>query len=124
MNIIRVELLPDFMWGDDVVLLAMDGAGVATFSDALNGAVRLGSSRLEHGGVMHEFVMEAGAADIEMGENRVVWRLDRTKAVEIVDDLTAIRDGDGPGHNYVDISTPRTTLVLSRDEYVRVVPPS
>ena len=124
MNTIRVELLPDFMWGDDVVLLAMDSAGVATFADALNDAVRLGSSRLEHGGVMHEFVMQAGAADIEMGEARVVWRLDRTKAVEIVDDLTAIRDGDGPGHNYVDISTPTTTLVLSRDEYLRVVPPS
>jgi len=124
MNTIRVELLPDFMWGDDVVLLAMDGAGVATFADALNDAVRLGSSRLEHGGVLHEFVMQASAADIEMGENRVVWRLDRTKAVEIVDDLTAIRDGDGPGHNYVDISTPTTTLVLSRDEYLRVVPPS
>jgi hypothetical protein len=124
MNIIRVELLPDFMWGDDVVLLAMDDAGVATFADALNDAVRLGASRLEHGGVMHEFVMQAGAADIEMGEDRVVWRLDRTKAVEIVDDLTAIRDADGPGHNYVDISTPTTTLVLSRDEYVSVVPPS
>jgi hypothetical protein len=124
MNITRVELLPDFMWGDDVVLLAMDGAGVATFADALNDAVRLGSSRLEHGGVTHEFVMQAGAADIEMGEDRVVWRLDRTKAVEIVDDLTAIRDADGPGHNYVDISTPTTTLVLSRDEYVNVVPPS
>jgi len=122
MNIIRVELLSDFMWGDDVVLLAMDSAGVATFADALNDAVRLGSSRLEHGGVMHEFVMQAGAADIEMGEDRVVWRLDRTKAVEIVDDLTAIRDADGPGHNYVDISTPTNTLVLSRDEYVSVNP--
>jgi hypothetical protein len=54
----------------------------------------------------------------------LVWRLDHAKAVEIVEDLTAIRDGDGPGHNYVDISTPTTTLVLSRDEYVRVVPPS
>jgi hypothetical protein len=117
MNIIRVELLPDFMWGDDVVLLAMDGAGVATFADALNDAVRLGSSRLEHGGVIHEFVMQAGAADIEMGEDRVVWRLDRTKAVEIVDDLTAIRDADGPGHNYVDISTPTTTLVLASPRY-------
>jgi hypothetical protein len=124
MHIIRVEFLPDFMWGDDVVLLAMDGTGVATFADALNDAVRLGSSWLEHGGVMHEFVMQAGAADIEMGEDRVVWRLDHTKAVEIVDDLTVIRDADGPGHNYVDISTPTTTLVLSRDEYVNVVPPS
>jgi len=122
MNIIRVELAPEFR-GEDVVLLAMDGAGMATFADALNDAVRLGSSRLKHGGVMHEFVMQVGAADIELSKNRVVCRLDRTKAVEIVDDLTAIRDGDGPGHNYVDISSPTNTLVLSRDEYVRVVPP-
>jgi hypothetical protein len=46
MNMIRVALLPDFMWGDDVVLLAMDGVGVASFTDALNDAVRLGSSQL------------------------------------------------------------------------------
>jgi hypothetical protein len=124
MNIIRVELLPDFTWGDDVVLVAMDGAGVDALLDALTNAVRLGPSRLEHDGVTHEFVMQVGAADIDLGENRVVWRLDRTKASEIMDDLTAIRDGDGPGHNYVDISTPTKTLVLSRDEYVRVVPPS
>ncbi|WP_260992401.1 hypothetical protein [Mycobacterium deserti] len=97
---------------------------MATFTDALNDAVRLGSSRLEHGGMMHEFVMHAGAADIEMGEDRVVWRLDRTKAVEIVDDLTVIKNTDGPGHNYVDISSPTNTLVLSRDEYVNVAPPS
>lgn len=118
MNIIRVELLTEFMSDDDVVLLAMDAAGVATFADALNDAVRVGSSRLEHGGVVHDFVIQAGAADIEMGEDHAVWRLDRTKAVEIVDALTAMRDADGPGHNYVDISTPTTTLVLSRDEYV------
>jgi hypothetical protein len=112
------------MWGDDVVLVVMDGAGVDTLMNAVSNAVRLGSSRLEHDGVTHEFVMQAGAAYIELGENRVVWRLDRTKAGEIIDDLTAITDGDGPGHNYVDISTPTKTLVLSGDEYVRVVPPS
>ncbi len=123
MNIIRVALLPDFMWGDDVVLLAMDGVGVTTFTDALNDAVRLGSMQLEHDGVAHEFVIQAGVADIELGENRVVWRLDDAKAVEIVEDLTIMRDGDAPGQ-YVDISSPTKTLVLSRDEYVRVVPPS
>jgi asparagine synthetase B (glutamine-hydrolysing) len=32
-------------------------------------------------------------------------------------------NNDRPGHNYVDISTPTNTLVLSRDEYVRLVPP-
>jgi len=34
MNTIRVELAPEFK-GEDVVLLAMDGAGVTTFITAL-----------------------------------------------------------------------------------------
>ncbi len=123
MNIIRVELAPEFR-GEDVVLLAMDGAGVDTFIAALRDAEQRGSSQLEHDGVTHQFVIQAGAADIELGENHVVWRLDHAKAVEIIDDLTVMSKNDGPGHNYVDIGAPTKTLVLSRDEYVRVIPPS
>jgi hypothetical protein len=123
MNIIRAELAPEFR-GEDVVLLAMDGAGVDTFITALIEAEQRGSSQLEHDGVTHQFVIQVGAADIEFGENRVVWRLDHAKAAEIVEDLTVMSNNDRPGHNYVDISTPTNTLVLSRDEYVRVVPPS
>jgi hypothetical protein len=123
MNIIRVELAPEFR-GEDVVLLAMDGGGLTTFITALSDAKQRGSSQLEHDGVTHQFVIQAGAADIELGENRVVWRLDHAKAVEIIEDLTAMSRSDRPGHSYVEISTPTNTLVLSRDEYVRVVPPS
>jgi hypothetical protein len=122
MTIIRVELAPEFR-GEDVVLLAMDGAGVTTFISALRDAGQRGSAELEHGGLTHEFVIQAGAADIELGEDRVVWRLDHAKAVEIVEDLTAMSRNDVPGHDYVDIATPTETLVLSRDEYVRVLPP-
>jgi hypothetical protein len=121
MNIIRVELAPEFR-GEDVVLLAMDGAGVTTVITALTDAEQLGSSQLEHDGVTHQFVIQAGAADIELGEDRVVWRFDHAKAVEIVEDLTVMNRSEGPGHEYVDISTPTNTLVLSRDEYVRVLP--
>jgi hypothetical protein len=59
-----------------------------------------------------------GSAGIEISGDRVVWRLDRAKATEILDDLTELREADGPGHHYTDISTPTGTLVLSRDEYV------
>jgi hypothetical protein len=123
MNIIRVERAPEFR-GEDVVLLAMDGAGVATFITALRAAERRGSSQLEHDGVTHQFVIQPGAADIELGANRVAWRLDHAKEVEIVEDLTVMSNNDRPGHNYVDISSPTNMLVLSRDEYVRVVPQS
>lgn len=106
-----------------MVLLAMDGAGVTTFVTALRDAEHRGSSELEHDGVTHQFVIQAGAADIELGEDRVVWRLDHAKAVEIVGDLTVMSSNDGPDHDYVDIATPANTLVLSRDEYVRALPP-
>ena len=56
-------------------------------------------------------------------QNRLVWRLDHAKAAEIVKDLTVMSNNDRPGHIYVDISSPTKPLVLSRDEYVRVVPP-
>jgi hypothetical protein len=117
MNVIRVELAPEFR-GEDVVLLAMDGAGVNTFLTALIDAEHRGVSQLEHDGVTHQFVILAGGADIELGGSRVVWRLDHAKAAEIVDCLTVMSNDDRPAHNYVEISTPTHTLVLSRDEYV------
>lgn len=118
MTIIRVEFAPDFR-GEDVVLLAMDGAGVAAFAAALKDAAEQGSSHLQLGGMTHEFLIQADAADIELDDTRVVWRLDPAKAVEIIEDLDELSSGDRPGHHYVDISKPTDTLVLSRDEYVR-----
>jgi hypothetical protein len=119
MTIVRVELAPEFR-GEDVVLLALDGAGVmTTFITALRDAEQHRSSQLEHYAATHQFVIQPGAADFELGANRVVWRLDHTKAVEIVEDLAGMSNDDRPGHNYVDISSPTKTLVLSRDEYVR-----
>jgi hypothetical protein len=105
-----------------VVLLAMDGAGVSAFLTSLRDAEQRGTSQLEHDGITHQFVIQVGTADIELGENRVVCRLDHAKAAEIVEDLTVMSNNDRPGHNYVDISLPTKTLVLLRDDYVRVVP--
>lgn len=117
MSFIRVELADNFR-GEDVVLLAMDGAGVHIFTDALKEAEQQGFSRLEHLGRLHEFLIQPNAAEIEIGNDRVVWRLDRGKVAEIIEDLVVMGDNDRPGHNYVDIVKPTDTLVLSRDEYV------
>jgi hypothetical protein len=117
MSVIRVELAPEFIWGDDVMLLAMDTAGLDTFTTALNHAEQQTFSRLDQGEMVHEFLVQDGAADIELHDDRVVWRLDHTKAAEIIEKLTAMRNG-GPGHHYVDISTPTDIIVLSHDEYV------
>lgn len=118
MTIIRVEFAPDFR-GEDVVLLAMDGDGLADFAAALKDAAERGASQLEYGEVIHEFIIQAGGADIDLDDTRVVWRLDSAKAAEIIEDLDELSTGDRPGHHYLDISKPTETLVVSRDEYVR-----
>lgn len=123
MNIIRVNYLPRFDYGHDAVLLTLDGPGLDTFRAALNDAIQRGASRLEHDSVTHEFVISAGAADITLEPTHVTWQLDPAKADEISLDLTVLNQKGRAGHNYVDMSTPAPTLVVSRDEYLAVTYP-
>ena len=116
MNTIRVELVSDFK-SDAVVLLAADAAGLDTFEAALTAAQRRGSAQLDHDGMTHRFVMQPGSADIGFAEKCVTWRLDRANAAELSEHLAALRTSAHPCHQYVDISSPTATLVLSRDEY-------
>jgi hypothetical protein len=118
MNAIRVKRVTEFK-GDDVVLLAMDHAGLDTFLAALTQAEHQGSSQLQRRGRVHDFVIEAGAADIELDDDRVVWRLDHTRAVEIMEKLKVLSSSGYPCHHYVDdMFSPAPTLVLSRDQYI------
>jgi hypothetical protein len=128
MSIIRVNFLPGFYFGDDAVLLTLDGGGVDELKAALSDAKQQGASRLDHDGVTHEFHIESDTADIELDPTHVVWRLDEAKAAEIIEDLAVLSDEGSvgrptSGHFYVDMSTPTKTLVVSRDEYVDVVYP-
>jgi hypothetical protein len=118
MNVIRVRRVREFK-GEDVVLLAVDGAGLDAFLAALTQAEQQGSSRLDRRGRIHDFVIEAGAADIELDDDRVVWRLDHTRAVEIIEKLKVLSSSGHPGHHCVDdMFSPAPTLVLSRDQYI------
>jgi len=119
-NVIRVELAREFMLGDDVVLLAMDTAGLDAFATAINHAEEKGAWRLDHGGVIHDFRVRDGVADIELHDDRVLWRLDRAKTVEIIQDLTVLRDSGRPGHHYVDIAEPTDTDACAFTRRVRV----
>lgn len=128
MSVIRVNFLPEFHFGDDAVLLTLDGPGVDQFNAAVVRAEQHRSATLEHDGVTHEILIEPGTADVDLSPTRVVWRLDRAKAAEIAAGLTALgagAAGDQPrsGHVYVDLSSPAETLVMSRDEYVDIVYP-
>ena len=113
---IRVALLEEFR-GGTVVLLAMDSAGLGVFSAALDQALTYGAWRFGHQRRIHQYQLQAGAADVELHDTRVEWRLDHAKTVEMIDKLTAMRNS-GPCHQYVDISTPTDTLVLCVDEYI------
>src|SRR6202022_3657437 len=118
MNAIRVKRVSEFK-GEDVVLLAMDRAGLDTFLAALTQAEQQGSSQLQRRGRVHDFVIAAGAADIELDDDSVVWRLDHTKAGEIIEKLKGMSSRGHPGHHYVDdMFSPAPTLVLSRDQYI------
>ena len=117
MNVIGVKHVPEFK-GEDVVLLATDSAWLDIFLAALTEAQQQGSSRLQRRGRIHDFVIEAGGADVELHHDRVVWRLDQTKAGEIIEKLKVLGSSGHPCHHYVDhMFSPAPTLVLSRDEY-------
>lgn len=118
-----MNFLPEFDYGDDAVLLTMDGFGVDMFRTALIGAIRTGSSQLDHDGVTHLIQIQTGAADIDLEQTRVVWHLDLSTAHEIELDLGVLSDKGRAGHNYIDMSTPAPTLVVSRDEYTGVIYP-
>jgi archaellin len=123
MSIIRVNFMPEFAYGDDAVLLTVDGAGVDTLRTAVIRAINRGSSQLDHDGVTHLLQIEAGAADIDLQQTRVVWHLDLKSAHELELDLEILSNKGAAGHTYIDISNPAPTLVVSRDEYVDVVYP-
>lgn len=109
--------LPEFHFGQDAVLLAMDTAGVDALTVALNHALTHGDGRLENHRQAHHFLARAGAAHLGLHDECIEWRLDPTKIIEMTDKLAAMKNTAGPAHHYVDISTPADTLILSVDEY-------
>ncbi|MET4428637.1 hypothetical protein [Mycolicibacterium sp. 624] len=125
MSVIRANYLANFHYGEDVVLLTMDRAGVFEFRAALREAERKGNSRLDYGGGTHEFHIQPGATNIELQPTHVVWRLDQGRATEISENLAVLGEGEQhAAHQYIDeMLSPAEVLILSRDEYVDVVHP-
>lgn len=89
--------------------------GLDIFTTALDNAEQQTCSRLHHGGTIHEFLVTAGAADVEVHDDRVVWRRDHTKAVEILEKLAAKKSG---GRGPTTSTSPcRQRRSFSCDEY-------
>ena len=118
MAVIRVKMIPGFYLGDDAVLLAADRKGMEAFERALSATVRKENAppHLIASGTSHEFHIGGSAAQVQLEEGRVMWRLSR--ASEILAMLASLTASIGPGHQYIDIDSPAQTLILSKEEYL------
>lgn len=128
MSVVRVNYMPESYFGEDAVLLTLDGGGVDEMLGALDEALRERSARRTFDGVVHDFVIvEPDAASVDLTPTHVLWRMDPAKNSEMADCVTALAaprgTGGTAGHFYVDVLAPADTLVISRDEYVDVVYP-
>ena len=120
MSEIRVELSSEFR-GETVVLLAMDLDGLNAFTSAVAEAIQKEegtSSQLSRTDATHVFAIENGKADVELQSGLTTWRFSPSKLAEVLQKLNAMKASLGPCHQYVDISSPTETLVLSSDEYI------
>jgi hypothetical protein len=118
--IVRVALETDFYFGDDAVLVAMNAAGLDALFAAVHRARERRWARMECGGKRHVIRVRPGAAEVHLREDRdddVEWRLDPLIVSEMIGKLAGMR-GHGLCHNYIDLSAPAETLILSVDEYL------
>jgi hypothetical protein len=119
MTIFRVGFFPDFLWGDDVVLVGADRDGMRMFQCALRSTHDEGAASFEFDAIKHSVLRQDGAADIELGSQIVVWRFDDAKLAELLNLIEPLVDIIKPAHNYFDdLIDPDATLMLSVDEYV------
>lgn len=96
------------------MLLSMDGAGAATVARALSRCARAGSAQLIDNARLYTFVVEPGAAHLEITGRRSVWRLDADKVAELVHRVHALQRTDHADIGGVDIHAPTDTLLLWR----------
>jgi hypothetical protein len=110
-------LKPFSYFGDEAILAYADRSGMRVFQSAVQSARGDGRATFELDGIQHKLVRQAAAADIEQGPQTVVWRLADAKLTEILDLVEPLVDIEKPGHQYVDLNSPVSTLTLSVNEY-------
>jgi hypothetical protein len=119
MAIFQVGFFPDFLWGDDVVLVGADRDGMRMFQSAVRSALDNGAASFEFDPIKHHVLRQDGAADVELGSQTVVWRFDGAHLAEMLNLIEPLVDIIKPAHNYFDdLNDPDATLMLSVDEYV------
>lgn len=119
MSVIRIEIAKEFK-GQDVVLVAMDRAGVSALRTAIERAMKVRSSPTEvqrdERGVTY-LAIHDGPSTLEIKDNAVHLRISPNLVDELHEKMKALEAAPVPSHHYLDLDAPVRTMVLSMDEY-------
>ncbi len=119
MPTMKMALLPEFR-GEPVVLVAADKEAYAILRDALKEALLSTEQEANAliGGTPHTIhVCRCNARTIVISAAKVEWHFNSAGLQSLIDMMNSIVTSKVPCHQYLDISGPAQTLVLSYGEY-------
>lgn len=113
-----INIGPYSYFGDEATLVSGDQDGLCVFESALRTAQEAGRSAFDSGGVVNQIVRQKVSADIEFGQQVIVWRFDDEKLSELIALTESLTGAESAAHQYIDINSPTSTLVISVGEHV------
>ncbi|OHU26737.1 hypothetical protein BKG77_22755 [Mycobacteroides chelonae] len=113
-----INIGPYSYFGDEATLVSGDQDGLRILESALRSARESGNATFDGGGMVNQVVRQNGAADIEFGRQAIIWRFDGAKLDELIALTDSLIRAEAPAHQYFDISSPTSTLVISVGEHV------
>ncbi|WP_457160725.1 hypothetical protein [Mycobacteroides abscessus] len=114
----RSAIGPYSYFGDEATLVSGDQDGLRVFESALRTAQEAGRSSFDSGGVVNQIVRQKDSADIEFSQQVIVWRFDDEKLSELIALTESLTGAKSAAHQYIDINSPTSTLVISVGEHV------
>jgi len=112
---LRVEPFENI--GYPAILLNTDHEGLGIFLTAVSKAYESGEATFQFDKITHQVLLQSGAADIELGAQKVIWRFDADALSEIIEFVKSMIENSRPSHQYIDLNGPVEELVISVDEY-------
>ncbi|WP_301123009.1 hypothetical protein [Mycolicibacterium fortuitum] len=102
-------------YGDEATRASGDRDGLRLFVNSLQTALGNGDAVFDSDGIRYRIERQSDAAELAAENGDFVFRLDSAKITEIVDLTEPLIASNTAGHQYVDITRPTSTLVISVD---------
>jgi hypothetical protein len=112
---LRVEPFENI--GYPAILLNTDREGLGLFLTAVGQACENGEATFQFDQITHRVLRQSGAADIELGPQKVTWLFNVDALSEIIEFAKSMLENSRPGHQYINLNSPVEELVISLDEY-------